>query len=102
MHFGSFLLRGQLTDGAPCELMPPTQKNRVGSIMFKNFPSRVRNCGLICACVLGYTIGSTNPARATLLVYDGFNYADGSVLTNASALGAGDSFGWGGRWTGAN
>lgn len=40
--------------------------------------------------------------NAALLVYDGFIYAAGDSLTNASAQGSGGSFGWGGRWTGAN
>ena len=40
--------------------------------------------------------------NAALLVYDGFVYAAGDSLTDASAQGSGGSFGWGGRWTGAN
>ncbi|HEX4343250.1 MAG TPA: hypothetical protein VH255_07655, partial [Verrucomicrobiae bacterium] len=34
-----------------------------------------------------------------LMAYEGFNYTVGDSLTNSSAFSAGDSFGWGGRWT---
>ncbi|TAK98152.1 MAG: hypothetical protein EPO07_12285 [Verrucomicrobia bacterium] len=45
----------------------------------------------------------SNPhALASLLAYEGFNYPNGSGLTNASAASAGDSFGWTNRWFGAN
>ena len=46
-------------------------------------------------------IGSSNTSAA-LLSYEGFVYTAGESLTNASAQGSGGSFGWGGRWTGAN
>src|SRR5262249_49342628 len=41
-------------------------------------------------------------AKAGLLAYEGFNYPAGDSLTNSSAQGSGGSFGWAGRWTGAN
>jgi len=46
-------------------------------------------------------LGAANPARATLLVYEGFNY--GSTIgniTNLSAGAAGDSYGWAAPWNG--
>jgi hypothetical protein len=46
--------------------------------------------------------GAMNPAQAALLAYEGFNYTAGDSLTNASAQTNGGSFGWGGRWAGAN
>jgi len=36
------------------------------------------------------------------MAYEGFNYPAGDSLTNSSAQGSGGSFGWSGRWTGAN
>jgi len=43
----------------------------------------------------------THPAGAALLVYEGFNYAAASGLTNASGASNGNSFGWAARWYGA-
>lgn len=45
---------------------------------------------------------STPTTHAALLAYEGFIYPAGESLTNASAQGSGGSFGWAGRWTGAN
>src|SRR4051812_10044047 len=61
-----------------------------------------RKSVLIAALIaaLGFNISDT--ANAALLAYEGFNYTPGDSLTNSSALGSGGSFGWGGRWTGAN
>jgi len=61
-----------------------------------------RNSILLIA--IAFALGSTLPdtANAALLAYEGFNYTAGDSLTNSSALGGGGSFGWGGRWTGAN
>lgn len=41
-------------------------------------------------------------SRASLLVYEGFNYTFGDSLTNSSGQGSGGSFGWGGRWVALN
>jgi hypothetical protein len=57
--------------------------------------------GLKAAFCLPWFMGVT-PAKAALIAYEGFVYAAGENLTNASAQGSGGSFGWGGRWTGAN
>ena len=51
--------------------------------------------GLVAA--LGYS-----NAYAMLMAYEGFNYPAGESLTNASAIGGDGSFGWAGRWCGAN
>jgi len=55
------------------------------------------------AAVMTLVIAGALTARARLLVYDGFNYAVGSALTNASVAafygGQTDgSFGWAGHW----
>lgn len=47
-------------------------------------------------------IGFSPRAGAALIVYEGFVYPAGDSLTNSSAQTSGSSFGWGGRWTGAN
>src|SRR5687768_6389627 len=49
-----------------------------------------------------FALSVTQTTKATLLTYEGFNYPAGDSLTNSSAQGSGGSFGWGGRWTGAN
>jgi hypothetical protein len=61
--------------------------------------------GLAVLPLAATLILSTLPARATLLVYEGFNYTTGDGITNDSfvayqnpVLSGGDSFGWGGRW----
>jgi Immunoglobulin domain/Bacterial TSP3 repeat len=54
------------------------------------------------AIITGLLPGVTASVRAALIAYEGFNYPAGMSLTNASDLSAGDSFGWAGRWTGAN
>lgn len=41
-------------------------------------------------------------SHAVLMAYEGFNYPVGDSLTNASAQGGDGSFGWAGRWCGAN
>jgi len=46
-------------------------------------------------------LGPGDSVRAALLAYEGFNYPPGDTLTNSSAQGSGDSFGWGGRWGGS-
>jgi len=54
----------------------------------------------LCLCfALGSIISNT---KAGLIAYEGFFYTTGDSLTNASAQSSGGSFGWGGRWTGAN
>jgi hypothetical protein len=57
---------------------------------------------LFAVILTALVLCTTNAAKATLLVYEGFNYTAGTALTNASDGFAGDSFGWAGRWTGAN
>jgi len=61
----------------------------------KAIPSRTLLFAFLCACIIP-------GAHATLLTYEGFNYTAGLSLTNESALGSGGSFGWAGRWMGAN
>ncbi|MGC3960944.1 MAG: immunoglobulin domain-containing protein [Verrucomicrobiota bacterium] len=53
------------------------------------------------ACLMLTCLGSLK-LNATPLAYDGFAYPAGDSLTNASAQGSDGSFGWGGRWAGAN
>src|SRR5262245_60356772 len=67
---------------------------------FACFPPRLKGLafGLVTLIVLGVSFR----ADASLLVYEGFNYPPGDSLTNSSLLGSGGSFGWGGRWSGAN
>lgn len=51
-------------------------------------------------------LGATNAAKATLMIYEGFNY--GSAISNIVSLSAGqggaggDSFGWAAPWNGNN
>ena len=60
-----------------------------------------RNC-IFALAFASLVFCAANTAKATLLVYEGFNYTPGDSLTNASAVGPGDSFGWGQRWMGGN
>lgn len=60
-------------------------------------------CGpALLLAILTLLSNSRVTSSAALLVYDGFVYPAGDSLTNASAAGTDGSFGWGGRWTGAN
>lgn len=61
----------------------------------------IRHLFKICALAILTSLGSSK-TTAALMVYEGFVYPAGDSLTNASAQGSGGSFGWGGRWTGAN
>ena len=58
--------------------------------------------GLFTATVCALLLLVARPAKAALLAYEGFNYTAGDSLTNASAQGSGDSYGWAGRWSGAS
>src|SRR5262245_45039732 len=57
---------------------------------------------LVIAAVALILLSEAPSARASLLVYEGFNYAPGDSLTNSSGMGSGGSFGWGGRWAALN
>jgi hypothetical protein len=61
-----------------------------------------RRTGIFAVILIALVLYTTNTAKATLLVYEGFNYPAGTGLTNASDASAGDSFGWAWRWAGAN
>jgi hypothetical protein len=58
--------------------------------------------GVFAVTLTALVLCTASPARATLMVYEGFNYTAGTGLTNASDGFAGDSFGWAWRWMGAN
>ncbi len=60
-----------------------------------------RTC-LFAVALTTLVVGLATPVKAALLAYEGFDYPAGTGLTNASDGFAGDSFGWAGRWTGAN
>jgi hypothetical protein len=61
-----------------------------------------RKFGILVFSILALALHPLGTAKAALLAYEGFNYTPGDSLTNSSAVGSGGSFGWGGRWTGAN
>jgi hypothetical protein len=77
----------------------PAARNKVTHPSF-HFMTPRRN-GIFAVILTALVLCTTNAAKATLLVYEGFNYTAGTGLTNASDV-AGDSFGWAWRWAGAN
>lgn len=63
---------------------------------------RVLHRALWRCLLIVFTSLVTSQVPAALIAYEGFVYPAGDSLTNSSAQGSGGSFGWGGRWTGAN
>src|SRR5215467_3512939 len=61
-----------------------------------------RNSIFLAGLIFTLSFNPPDTANAVLLAYEGFNYTPGDSLTNSSGGGSGGSFGWGGRWTGAN
>jgi hypothetical protein len=65
-----------------------------------------RRTGIFAVMLITLVLCATNAAKATLLVYEGFNY--GSAISNIVSLSAGqggtggDSFGWAAPWNGNN
>jgi len=54
--------------------------------------------GFACFAASAILLCAPISAKAALLAYEGFDYPAGTSLTNASALSAGDSFGWADPW----